>query len=482
MVAAGPACAFDRSGFPGEPDGAVYDADPSKPDAAVFDARPPPPALQAGDLRLIYGPAGKTSLDNPRRASNGDWTTEPETDPLGGRAPWMIHRITPTTDIDELLMTAFGSGAGPVIRMQRLVQGAWVIDWSATPGPGVSTQLRGFDVEFEDSGEAIAVYGDGTNTPAYRIFASGSWSVERKLPLNDGGGGGGPNPDPNNGIVTWVELERRPGTDEIALAYADDMDNLVVLVWDGNLWDTATAARLEDKLKLNPVSRIVHNRAFDIAWETNSGDLVAAWGRDGAAGFLTATHTAGGAWSGVTTIVALSGTPHFVDLATDPETDQVAGGFYDMGDGTERLAVGIWNGFSWIDSFEIDMQISDVNDEALGHSPGAVGWFGETDSAVVVYADDATGVFGYATWDPVFGWLLRPPATVAGLEQPQSFDMVAGPDGAALHAAVSDGAGQLFAVMFDGADWAVEATLAMDLAGSESTPFSMDVRRSPIGP
>ena len=67
--------------------------------------------------------------------------------------------------------------------------------------------------------------------------------------MNDGGG---PNPDPNSGTVLWVELEKRPDTNEIALAYVDANSDLVAIVWDGTQWLTASVSTLEADVKRNP--------------------------------------------------------------------------------------------------------------------------------------------------------------------------------------------------------------------------------------
>ena len=149
---------------------------------------------------------------------------------------------------------------------------------------------RGFDVAFEAlSGDILVVYSNNTPTPVYRARSGGTWSAETALPLNDGVG---PNPDPNTGIVHWIELASRPGSNEIALGYSDANNDLVVIVWNGTQWLTATAVALETTLTTFTPTTVVENRCFDLAYESLSGDLMAAWGSSTLNGFTSAIRPA----------------------------------------------------------------------------------------------------------------------------------------------------------------------------------------------
>jgi len=473
------ACGFDRTGFADGDGGPADAAGLDAPlDAQGFDATAPPDPLEAGDVRLIFGVSGSNQLQDLRRAADRTWIAEPPTD-MFAEVPWLVHRIGPDENATEFLMTADGSDGGPEIRVTRLVEGQWVVDWRVVHGLSVSLAARGFDLEFEQSGDALAVYGIGTDTPAYRIFTAGEWSVERIVPLNDGMPN--PNPDTNAGLVRWVELERRPGTDEIAMVFADDRETLVAMVWNGDVWELDSGTDLEDRLKVNPVTSVVSNRVFDVAFEATSGDVVAAWGKQNSLGFLYSVFNATTrVWTPGTNIAALSGTPHYVDLASDPTTDQIVGGFYDLGDGTERLGVGVWNGLSWIDTFEIDSQITDVNDGAIGDFPGEVAFLHGTGYAICTYANDAPGQINYARWQPGFSWALQAPLSIVGMGQARSHDLVVLPGGNAALLVASDDASQLFSVVIDG-DTGISldddpAPLTSGLADRPSTPFSVDVR------
>ena len=234
------------------------------------------------------------------------------------------------------------------------------------------------------------MYSNNTDTPVYRTLVGGTWSAETALPLNDGGG---PNPDPNSGVVFWVELTSRPGTDEVALAYVDANADLVTIVWDGGQWLTATAQMQDATIKTNPISGQVSNRAFDIAYESSSGRLMVAWARDGVYGFWYTTKAAGATTYATAAQVAAApnnGVPHFIDLAAEPGTNRIACGAFDMGDGTERLGLSTWDGSAWVNAAEYDSHIRDVNDTATGDFQGCVAWVGTSGVAVCVYSDDQT--------------------------------------------------------------------------------------------
>ncbi|RMH39131.1 MAG: hypothetical protein D6689_17580 [Deltaproteobacteria bacterium] len=476
-----PGCRFDSGGTAAGDGGAAPDARP--PDDAADtapDAPPPPPPLADGDARVVYAVGASNKLQNQRFANAAEaWFAEPALGPFGGRVPWIVHRIDPSGTGAEKTMTVAQTASGLATGVASYAGGQWAADWAVVHGLGVSSATRGFDLEFEASGDALAVYGVGTSTPAYRVWTAGQWSAERRLPVNDGGGG--PLPDINRGAVRWVELEPRPDSDEIALVYADDRDELAVIVWTGDDWDLATAVRLEDRLKVNPQSRIVHNRAFDVAFESLSGDVLVAWGREGAGGFFyrvwDATHRF---WSPELTLGTVPlGTPHFVDLASDPASDLIALGLYDLGDGIERLGVAMWTGASLVDAVEIDSQIADVDDTAQGDFPGELAFLPAAGVAVAVYPDDASGELGYATWSPVdLGWTAGS-VPLSAIGRPRSFDLAVLPGGAVALVVASDDEGRLFAARFDGQTWAPDAggaPIASGLLDGPFTPFSLDVR------
>jgi hypothetical protein len=463
LVAAA-ACRFDGSGLAPDDGGAVaVDGGGADADAG------PGAGLAPGDVRLVYGRRDATTMHSQRyRAGVEAWSADAPGPPLLGAPEWLVAEVSPAAGAIELVATLVrGTGTGTLTMLRRAGAG-WVAEWSeAIPG---EHDVRAFDVAFSASGDALAVYADGTATPVYRARTGGVWSAPQPLPLDDGG---------RDAPVEWIELSPRVGGDEIALAYSDAERRLIVMLWDGAAWDTDTAALLTEDLKANPLSMKVSNRAFDVAFETVSGDVLAAWGSNTGLDFWYATYRrAAGMWSPAATVPnTLQGQAHQVDLAADPSSDRVALGLFDLGDGTERLAVGMWNGTQWIEAREVDSQIRDFNDTALGDSPGAVAWIGRTGVAVCVYADDEAGTIEWARWSAATGWQMQEDIVFPGKGFTESVRIAASADGDRVTVAMSDAQSRLWAATYDGTDWVLAGdALVEPLASDDSVPFDLAAR------
>jgi hypothetical protein len=281
-------------------------------------------------------------------------------------------------------------------------------------------------------------------------------------------------PPANPGAVRWVEVESRFGSDQLALGYVDADAKLVAMRWGGGGWNADTVSKLEDNVKRNPVTVEVSNRAFDLAFEEQSGDLVVAWGRDGVSGFHYSVLAQGTtSWAGVAGLAApTDGIPHFVDLAAEPNGNRIAGGFFDMGDGTERLGLATWDGAAWVDQGELDSQTLDVDDEAAGEFHGAVAWLGTSGTAICVYPDADDNKLDWARWTGSTGWTVETDVNVGGKRHSRSVLLRGSRSEDSALALVSNEQGALFGFAFDGSQWR-SSSLAQELASTDSVPFSL---------
>ena len=439
-----------------------------------------PPARDAGDVRIALGVSGERRLAlRTFDASDSLLTSALFTPPTSETVRWVRGVLSPLANSEELVAVLGETGAQAELELLRWTGDTWLADWTASGIVAADAGRAGFDLAYEAaSGQALVVYSDGGATPVYRTLENGAWSDEASLPLNDGGG---PDPDTNAGTVQWVELTSRPGSDEVALAFADDADDLVALVWDGTQWLTATATTLETALTTNAGTGELENRAFDAAYEASTGDLVIAWGRSGANGFHWSSKAAGStAWSVAAQVLALSAdTASQVDLASDPASHRIAAVAVDVRGGIERVGAATWDGSGWVDAGELDSQIRDANDAAVGDTPGAVAWLADG-TAVCVYTDDSSGRLDWASWSSSLGWELRTDFAVAGLGQAESVQLERAAGGASVLALLADDAGAVFALRYDGSDWVVAnggAALTSSAASTGSRPFSLCVER-----
>ena len=432
-----------------------------------IDAGPLLTVLSVGDGRAYYATDGHGELAvDTWDGESSTWNAEAPRPVAVDGVKWVVAEHAPFGD-EELVGIVSDTGATCRLEVHRWTGAGWNLEWSTTDIPVEQCGKRGFDLAYEqNSGDALVVYADGDEKPSFRAREGGVWKAAATVPVGT--------PAVNAGAVHWVELESRFGTDQLAVAYADADSKLVAMRWGGGGWNAPTVSKLEDNLKRNPVTGQVSNRAFDLAFEELSGDLVVAWGRDGVDGFHASVLPKGAtSWTGVTAIAApASGVPHFVDLASEPNGNRIAGGFFDMGDGTERLGLATWDGASWVDYGEFDSQTLDVNDEAVGEFHGSVGWLGTSGTAICVYPDDDDNKLDWARWTGSLGWSVESDVNVGGKRHSRSVLLRGFRSEAAALVLVSNEMGALHGFAFDGSQWLTQE-LAKGLTSSDSVPFAL---------
>jgi hypothetical protein len=412
----------------------------------------------------------------------GTWTAEGSAPPTIDTIRWVTEKFSPLASGEELVATLAGTPSGGRLDLLRWSGAAWSRELRSVAITSDEVSKRGFDLEYEAlSGDVMMVYSVNTTTPVYRTRTNAGWSDETPLPLNDGAG---PNPDVNTGLVHWVEVEPRPGTNEIAVAYSDSNRDLVVIVWDGTQWLPSTAHVLSTDLWTSDVGGVIRNRAFDIAYEGVTGGLIAAWSRS----------TSGSIWysrkgpgsSSYSTHAKIPSVPNyqpnFIDLGAEPGTSRVAvcGMDIESSSQAERLALATWNGTAWVNGGAYDSAAANLANTSDGDFPCSVGWVGATGVAVCVYADSSTNTLDWANWVSGTGWVVQTDVAVAGKDYTDSVRIAYNALGH-LTALVSDATGKLWAMRYDGTSWTVTnggASLETGLSSVASVPFDA-VQKNP---
>lgn len=479
-------CSFNHAGLPGR-DLALVDiggdaaadladqgpgdsggdgADLGPLDLGDRDSGPVLAPLAQDDGRLWLGLSSGGPLALMRYDGTSDtWSAESAVPPASGAVRYIRSMVLASEEIGVVKAV---SGGNSVLTGHRHNALGWSVAFTHTNSGTEHEDKLDFDLAREAlSGDLLLVHSDGTKTPVYRTFSGGQWSTALAVPT-----------DLTGGRVLWVRLVARPGSDQIALLYADDKDDLGAVVWDGAQWDTASAKLLETALKVNPASGQVGNRCFDGAYETKTGTLLVAWGLDGVSKFEYATYS-GGSWSGTSNESVFNGKIDFIQLARDPDpgSQKIAAVFTDLGNGTERLALGVWDGGSWIGTKEYDNTFRDVNDKATGDLPAAVAWVGATGKAVCVYSDNETGQIDGYTWTSG-DWSKLGDEPLSGKDYTESVTLhsLAGRD--AVLMVLSDSKSQVLAATYDGSSWTVPTGLPLTaaLAHTDSVPFDLALK------
>ena len=436
-------------------------------------------ALVPDDGEIVYGEA---SLSTPRlrsySKSSGNWAAEQNITAVSTTTRWVVDAFSPTSNHERLSAVLSEDGSATKLSVLRQIGDGWGEAFVSTSVPFAHVDKRGFDLAFEDlAGDALVVWSDGSSTLRYRHKTGGTWSADTALPINDGPG---PNPDLNTGVPLWVELVERPDSNEIALAYVDTNATLAVLVWDGAIWTSGSATVLSTNATKNAVSTLPHNRGFDLAYESTTDALVAAWGEAGVAGFRWSRRDpTSGTWSTAVTESLQNGAAEHLDLSADPSSNRVAIACYDLG-GTERLGLAMWNGASWVQGVEIDSQIRDVNHSARSDWPGEVAWVGTTGVAICIYPDNSPARIDWCRYTVGGGWTLQSPVGVSGKGFTESAVLREFQTQNTILAAFSDSYGKLWAARYDGSSWTVTnsaSPLETTLSTSDGRGFDYQIKQ-----
>lgn len=337
-------------------------------------------AIANGDGLTIYG---EGSVQTPRWRT---WTNATNTYGAESSLPTAggsIHQIQIAAAPDRQEVVAAVQNDGLFSNQLRVFHyngSTWSSDWQASIG--FNTSAPRFDVVYSQStNKAFVVYSantGSTNELRYRTYNGTSWSAEQSY-----------NAQRTSGTVAYVKALPRPGTDEIAVVWADDsnMDmsanyyNMATNTWSGE-----PAAALSTNISRNGTGTSVNSAFADLAFEQVSGKLQVCWGDEGVTDLKCVTRSAGtgGSWGSVTTYSGFNVEPVEMHMASEPNTNYIA---YTADDdaGTPSGEVGVWDGSTWgnIDKYATNSLNS--NDQSTTNT--AVGWVrsGSQSRAVVTF-------------------------------------------------------------------------------------------------
>ena len=366
-------------------------------------------AVAQGDGEIIYGDSNASLVR--RRDWTGTFSVEYDTLAAGTVIRHVVIKASP---VRNEMIAGIQTTAG-TLYIQRFNGTSWSNEWNVTVGDG---NLPRFDISFEGtSGDMMVVYTGNTATDGqelvYRIWNGSTWTVAANLGSTR-----------TTGIVDGIAMERRGGTDEIALVYGDRNFDLSANFWDGatNAWKGEPSAALETSLAKVGTATTLTNFSFDLEFESTSGELLIVWGADAVLDGKYVTRGAGpaGAWGSVTTNTAFLEEPTDVELSADPNSNYIA--YANSSDnGADSDAI-VWTGTAWGTAFQVDASNDTVG---AGTSNNAVNWVtsGAQTRAVLTYDDANAAGVDWAVYNKnTNAWALQTDCTTACSSQPLSGD------------------------------------------------------------
>ncbi len=220
---------------------------------------------------------------------------------------------------------------------------------------------------------AMTVYGESTTlTPRYRLWNGAEWSDPQSA-LSVGA------------FIEWTVLQAAPLRNEYALATLGTDGDVNLQIFD------AGSGTWGDLFEIQTEIANTNLRAVDIAYESNSGDLVAV-SCDGQDAIFTTWN--GTSWSATTSIpLTKAANCEYVKLASDPTSDELIAVFRHGITGTPDYEALVWNGASWGNAVQFG-NMAEAANEGI-----AVEYEASGNQAVVVVSDDGNASFLYNTWN-----------------------------------------------------------------------------------
>jgi len=269
---------------------------------------------------------------------------------------------------------------------------------------GTTGATRRFDVDYEQtSGIPMVLYSNNVAT-------TNELSYYRKTGTGCGAGAWtGPttlNPTRVTGIVLWVELEARKtsGSNVLAAAFSDTSGSaggtLESMIWNGSWGNESPAPSAagwsDSSIELNGSAGANTAKAFDLAFETTSGNLIVVWGTNTASSgsngwrYATCSGVLPCTWTSVQTPNGLYDDATNVACAPDPGSNNVAC----IGNGNAGNHISAW---TWTGSGS-GSTANNADMSSLAVTPGNmsvdIDWAvsGSQRVAVGAYTESATGI------------------------------------------------------------------------------------------
>jgi len=212
-----------------------------------------------------------------------------------------------------------------------------------TLGTNTNEQYFELNVAYEQqSGKAMVVYGNSASNSAnvqYRTWNGSAWSSEGTITAPVG--------ITSTADLYSTAIASDPTSNRLAIAAKNSSDEIWLAVWNGSSWGSTQVATTTGH------SMPEDHPSMSVAFESQSGDLLAAYGKSAGPNVYYRTWTSGGGWSAENTGPSIGGTdiPYIVKLYADPYSNTIMMGVQDNAYDLNFVA---WDGSAWGTVTELD--------------------------------------------------------------------------------------------------------------------------------
>ncbi len=220
--------------------------------------------------------------------------------------------------------------------------------------------------------DAMMVYDtqNGTSTPKYRIWDGSSWGSELSAT------------DVSGTEIRWLQVKYAPTRDEAIMVVLTNTGQVQAQVFNGSSWGSVTTLATLSDSSNSPDGGSLY-RGFDIEYEQSSGDAIVV-AADGTADPNYYVWN-GSSWSSGTNIdVPTTGRPYWIELASRPNSDEMAMILLDSNTDVYGLR---WTGSAW----------DNMGDSAVWDATAAIATRQAIDAAFETSSGDIMFIWGDAT-------------------------------------------------------------------------------------
>lgn len=327
------------------------------------------------DGMLVFG-EGSLNYHKTRIWSGGSWSDGVSGETSNSTIRWAVVKSNNILRDEKMAGILSSDNTLYIQRYDGLTD-----TWSSSEGFSAATGIsayRCFDIAYEQNSARcmVAYYKNTPGQISYRVWSSTSqtWAAAET------------NLDILAGDIQWVELEPRPGTDEIMLVAMDSNSNIYAYRWNGSSFVNGNS--------INTNSATYNQyQCFDIAWESQSGNCMVVWG-EAAIPKSTIFHKIwdGSSWGTADEIIRaqdFKADTSWLRAASDPTSDRI--GITVIDDQSDWNAR-VWDGTQWGTLPSEDSSIS-------GYTTAVTDCAWEKDSGkFIVVASDSSDRIDWAYW------------------------------------------------------------------------------------
>ncbi len=319
-----------------------------------------------------------TAIAPRYRLYNGTtWGSQADAADIGGSPEWIVLKSNYKRN-ESIMGAIFDTGAEGILAVQiwNWTAGTWGNAKNLTTTIGTTNDIyRGFDIAIEqDSGRALVVYNNGTDTAAYNIWNGTAWEYsDGQSLLNDG----------CTGTPVWIALSPRPSSNYTIYGEYDTNSDYCAQIWNGTAW-------INNKTVYQGTVSYLTQR-FDVAFESLTGDGMFVFESNTAGAVQYCTYVSD-TWCASPSSAFDPGSIHnWLKLASDPASDRIMLGTIETGSsGSFDINAVEWSGTGWGTYSGLDTSTESEGDRTMD-----VAYIGTTGNAMIVY-DDAN--VNYPTW------------------------------------------------------------------------------------